>query len=64
MVSSLLFALAMPVAAAAVAYLYFDRAVSMPESPGSGEQPEAGRTYSRDGDGRGEHDLPSVRSDA
>lgn len=33
-VSSLLFALAMPLAASAVAYLYFDRAAS---SPGSGE---------------------------
>ncbi|TCO26128.1 hypothetical protein EV652_10719 [Kribbella steppae] len=63
-VSSLLFALAMPVAAAAVAYLYFDRAASMPESPGSGEMPDAGRTYSRDGDGRVEQDLPSVRSDS
>jgi len=63
-VSSLLFALAMPVAAAAVAYLYFDRAVSMPESPGSGEMPDARRPYSRDGDGRVEQDLPSVRSDS
>jgi hypothetical protein len=63
-VSSILFALPMPVAAAAVAYLYFDRAVSVPESPGSGELPDAGQTYSRDGDGRVEQDLPSVRSDS
>ncbi|TCO50256.1 hypothetical protein EV646_102330 [Kribbella antiqua] len=63
-VSSLLFALAMPIASAAVVYLYFDRAVSLPGSPGSGEMPDARRTYPRDGDGSVEHDLPSVRSDS
>jgi hypothetical protein len=36
--TSLLFAVAMPVAASALAYLYFDRAAS---SPGSGELTEA-----------------------
>jgi hypothetical protein len=44
-VSSILFALAMPIAAAAVAYLYFDRTTA--QSPGSGEMPRAARTYSR-----------------
>jgi hypothetical protein len=63
-VSSIIFAVAMPVAAAAVAYLYFDRAGSGPESPGSGEQPDVRRTYSQDGDGRVEEDLPSVRSES
>ena len=62
--SSILFALAMPVASTALVYLYFDRAVALPESPGSGDLPDAGRTYSRDGDGSVEHDLPSVRSDS
>lgn len=46
-VSSVLFALAMPVAAAAVVYLYFDRATAGPESPGSDETPDARRTDSR-----------------
>ncbi|HEY3557550.1 MAG TPA: hypothetical protein VGL05_08810 [Kribbella sp.] len=46
-VSSILFALVMPVAAAAVAYLYFDRAT--PRSPGSGELPDAPRTYPQAG---------------
>ncbi|TDW84256.1 hypothetical protein EV137_7063 [Kribbella pratensis] len=45
-VSSILFALAMPVASAAVAYLYFDRAVAA-HSPGSGELPPVPRTYAR-----------------
>jgi len=63
LLSSLLFALAMPVASAAVAYLYFDRAVS-PGSPGSGEMPDARRPYARDGDGSVEHGLPPVRSDS
>ncbi|MEV6284010.1 hypothetical protein [Kribbella sp. NPDC051770] len=49
--SSVLFALAMPVAAAAVVYLSFDRAEPRPDSPGSGELPGDRRTYSRDGDG-------------
>jgi hypothetical protein len=62
-VSSILFALAMPVASAAVAYLYFDRAVR-PQSPGSGDLPAAPRTYSQHGDGSVEHDLPPVRSDS
>jgi hypothetical protein len=61
-VSSVLFALAMPVAAAAVVYLYFDRAELGPESPGSGELPDGRRTYSRDRDGSVEHGLPPVRS--
>jgi hypothetical protein len=47
-VSSILFALAMPVASAAVAYLYFDRAVAS-QSPGSGELPPVPRTYARQG---------------
>lgn len=64
LVSSILFALAMPVAAAAVVYRYFDRAVSIPESPGSGEMPDGHRPYSREGDGRVEQGLPSVRSDS
>ncbi|WP_344172745.1 hypothetical protein [Kribbella lupini] len=63
-VSSLLFALAMPVAAAALAYLYYDRATSGPRSPGSGELPDAGRTYARGGDGSVEPDLTPVRSDS
>ncbi|MEU4602632.1 hypothetical protein AB0F43_06610 [Kribbella sp. NPDC023972] len=63
-VSSILFALAMPVASAAVVYLYFDRAASIPESPGSGELPDTRRTYSRDGAGPVEQDLPPVRSDS
>jgi hypothetical protein len=63
-VSSILFALAMPVAAAAVVYLYFDRATFRPDSPGSGELPDAHRTYSRDGDGSVEHGLPPMRSDS
>jgi hypothetical protein len=63
-VSSILFALAMPVAATAVVYLYFDRVVATPESPGSGEMPTAGRPYSQDGEGSVEHDLPPVRSDS
>ncbi|RZT07522.1 hypothetical protein EV649_7936 [Kribbella sp. VKM Ac-2569] len=62
-VSSILFALAMPVASAAVAYLYFDRAVSL-QSPGSGELPPGPRTYAAHGDGSVEHDLPPVRSDS
>ncbi|HET6743348.1 MAG TPA: hypothetical protein VFH76_30615 [Kribbella sp.] len=57
-VSSILFALAMPIAAAAVAYLYFDRATD--RSPGSGELPDAARTYSRDGQERAAHDSPSL----
>jgi hypothetical protein len=52
-VSSLLFALAMPLVAAAVVYLYFDRTVTgtvpAAESPGSGDLPERDRTYSRQG---------------
>jgi hypothetical protein len=64
LVSSILFALAMPVASAAVVYLYFDRAAFRPDSPGSGELPDARRTYSRDGDGSVEHGLPPVRSDS
>jgi hypothetical protein len=63
-VTSLMFALAMPITAAAVAYLYFDRAAFARESPGSGELPAAGRTYSRDGDGSVEHDLSPMRSDS
>jgi hypothetical protein len=63
-ISSILFALAMPIAAAAVAYLYFDRAAFTPGSPGSGELPDAPRTYSQDGEEGVEHDLPSVRSDS
>ena len=63
-VSSILFALAMPLAAAAVAYLYFERAVALPESPGSGDEPDADRPYSQDGDRSVEHDLPPVRSDS
>ncbi|WP_460655193.1 hypothetical protein [Kribbella endophytica] len=63
-VSSLLFALAMPVAATAVVYLYFDRFVAGPRSPGSGELPDAGRTYARDGDGSVEDDLTPARSDS
>ncbi|WP_133788604.1 hypothetical protein [Kribbella sp. VKM Ac-2571] len=47
-VSSILFALAMPVASAAVAYLYFDRVVAL-QSPGSGELPLVPRTYAREG---------------
>jgi len=64
LVSSILFALAMPITAAAVAYLYFDRAAFTEESPAGGESPDAGRPYSRDGDGSVEHVLPSVRSDS
>jgi hypothetical protein len=64
LVTSILFALAMPLTAAAVAYLYFDRAALALESPGSGELPDAGKTYSRGGDGSVEQDLPSVRSDS
>jgi hypothetical protein len=52
-VSSLLFALAMPLVAAAVVYLYFDRAVdntvTLAESPGSGDLQDPDRTYSRQG---------------
>lgn len=62
--SSILFALAMPVASAAVVYLYFDRAAFRPDSPGSGESPDVSGTYSRDGEGSVEHDLPPVRSDS
>ncbi|MEV0803260.1 hypothetical protein AB0I34_36605 [Kribbella sp. NPDC050281] len=63
-VSSLLFALAMPLTGSAVAYLYFDRATSVPASPGSGDMSGAQRTYSRVGDGSVEHNVPSVRSDS
>jgi hypothetical protein len=63
-VSSLLFAVAMPVAAAAVVYLYFDRFVAGPRSPGSGELRGAGRTYARDGDGSVEGNLAPARSDS
>ncbi|WP_371402849.1 hypothetical protein OHA10_33785 [Kribbella sp. NBC_00662] len=49
LVSSLLFALAMPLVAAAVVYLYFDRSVTHRESPGSGDLPDPDRTYSRHG---------------
>ncbi|WP_329476533.1 hypothetical protein OG555_33360 [Kribbella sp. NBC_01484] len=62
--TSIMFALAMPITAAAVAYLYFDRAAFALESPGSGELPDAGQTYSQGGDGSVEQDLPSVRSDS
>jgi hypothetical protein len=62
LVSSVLFAVAMPVASAAVVYLYFDRAVPAPDSPGSGEHPGTDRTYSREGDGSVRHGLPPVRS--
>jgi hypothetical protein len=62
--SSILFALAMPVASAAVVYLYFDRAALRPDSPGSGESPPVRRTYRRDGEGSVEHDLPPVCSDS
>jgi hypothetical protein len=48
-VSSLLFALAMPLVAAAVVYLYFDRKVTQRESPGSGDLPDPVATYSRQG---------------
>jgi hypothetical protein len=64
LVSSILFALAMPVAATAVVYLYFDRAAVRPDSPGSGELPDPRRTYSQDGEGSVEHGLPPVRSDS
>jgi hypothetical protein len=63
LVASVLFALAMPVASAAVVYLYFDRAALRPTSPGSGELADGRRTYPRDGEGSVEHDLPPVRSD-
>jgi hypothetical protein len=63
-ISSLLFAIAVPIAAAAVAYLYFDRAVdvraSSTHSPGSGELPDAPRTYARNG--TDVQDLPPARS--
>jgi hypothetical protein len=49
LVSSLLFALAMPLVAAAVVYLYFDRTVTHRESPGSGDLPDPEPTYSRQG---------------
>jgi hypothetical protein len=49
LVSSLLFALAMPLVAAAVVYLYFDRKVTHRESPGSGDLPDPEPTYSRQG---------------
>jgi hypothetical protein len=58
-VSSILFALAMPIAAAAVAYLYFDRTAA--QSPGSGEMPPVPRTYSRN-DGGVDQEVPPVRS--
>ncbi|WP_350275020.1 hypothetical protein [Kribbella sp. HUAS MG21] len=61
-VSSILFAVAMPVAAAAVAYLYFDR--STRRSPGSGELPGAPRTYAHNGEKGLEHDLPPARSES
>ncbi|WP_410790849.1 hypothetical protein [Kribbella sp. C-35] len=61
-VSSILFALAMPIAAAAVAYLYFDRAT--PRSPGSGELPDAPQTYPRDGQERVAHDSPALPADS
>jgi hypothetical protein len=51
-VSSLLFAVAMPLVAAAVVYLYFDRAQTepeQPESPGSGDLAGPDRTYSQAG---------------
>jgi hypothetical protein len=62
LISSALFALAMPVTSAAVVYLYFDRAEPAPDSPGSGEHPGADRTYSRDGDASVRDGLPPVRS--
>ncbi|ONI73934.1 hypothetical protein BWI15_11070 [Kribbella sp. ALI-6-A] len=62
LVSSMLFALAMPVACAAVVYLYFDRAVPAPDSPGPGEHPGTDRTYSREGGGSVRHGVPPVRS--
>jgi hypothetical protein len=49
LVSSILFALAMPIVSAAVVYLYFDRAVPVPDSPGSGDLAGAPRTYARHG---------------
>ncbi|WP_432936546.1 hypothetical protein ACQPXM_23215 [Kribbella sp. CA-253562] len=61
-VSSVLFAVAMPVASAAVVYLYFDRAVPAPDSPGSGEHPRTDRTYSRESDANVRHGPPPVRS--
>ncbi|MEU8224152.1 hypothetical protein [Kribbella sp. NPDC048915] len=64
-VSSVLFALAMPIAAAAVAYLYFDRAAESAadssRSPGSGEMPAARHTYSRN-DGSADQEVPPLRS--
>ncbi|MFI5694589.1 hypothetical protein ACIA58_22240 [Kribbella sp. NPDC051586] len=48
-VSSLLFAVAMPLVAAAVVYLYFDRTATHQESPGSGDLAEPDLTYSRQG---------------
>ncbi|NIK61540.1 hypothetical protein [Kribbella shirazensis] len=61
-VSSMLFAIAMPLAAAAVSYLYFDR--TMTRSPGSGDLPDAPRTYAHNGEEGLEHDLPPARSES
>lgn len=56
-ISSLLFAVAMPLAATAVAYLYFDRAATMPTrptrpttptSPAAGEPADGSGTYAQD----------------
>jgi hypothetical protein len=59
-ISSILFAVAMPLAATAVAYLYFDRAATMPTrpirpttpttppSPAAGEPADGSRTYAQD----------------
>jgi hypothetical protein len=58
-VSSVLFALAMPIAATALAYLYFDR--TMTQSPGSGDLPTAPGIYSRY-DGGVDQEVPPVRS--
>ncbi|MEU4393758.1 hypothetical protein [Kribbella sp. NPDC023855] len=62
LISSALFALAMPVTSAAVVYLYFDRAEPAPDSPGSGEHPGADRTYARVGDASARDGRPPVRS--
>ncbi|MEU4196398.1 hypothetical protein AB0E69_31140 [Kribbella sp. NPDC026611] len=49
-ISSVIFAIAMPLAATAVAYLYFDRVATPPPSPAAGEPAGGPETYSRDGE--------------